>query len=241
MKAGSLFSGIEGIGLGLERAGMEVIWQSEIDPFACRVLAKHWPKVPNLGDITTVDWSLVPRADLVAGGFPCQDLSSAHTNGKRKDLDGDKSGLWREFRRCLAELAPRFVLVENVAQWKAWVPQVRADLSDLGYASVPVVLHAGTFGAPHKRARCFVVADSHGNGESVGAIHEEASRLRPLPIRSGYWGQAEPCHVRVDDGAADRVDRLRACGNAVVPQVAEWLGHQIMAIAAAAEDGEVAA
>lgn len=233
MRVGSLFSGIGGLELGLERAGMWTVWQSEIEPFACRVLRRRWPSVPNLGDITAVDWAGVPAVDLVCGGFPCQDISSAHTNGKRAGLDGAKSGLWREYRRCLTHVRPRFALVENVAQWQAWVPQVRADLADLGYASLPVVLHAGTFGAPHQRARCFVVADSHGDGESVGAIHEEASRLRPLPIRGGYWGQAEPSHLRVDDGVPGGMDRLRACGNAVVPQVAEWLGNQLMSIVAA--------
>src|SRR5262245_47137522 len=70
LTAGSLFSGIEGLGLGLERAGMTVRWQSEIDPYCCRVLAKHWPGVPNLGDVTRIDWTEVPRVDLVCGGYP---------------------------------------------------------------------------------------------------------------------------------------------------------------------------
>lgn len=79
---GSLFSGIGGIDLGLERAGWTVIWQSEIKPTAIPVLARHWPDVPNLGDVTTIDWSTVVRPTLLCGGFPCQDLSHAHTNGK---------------------------------------------------------------------------------------------------------------------------------------------------------------
>ena len=77
MRVGSLFSGIGGLELGLERAGMTTIWQSEIDPFASRVLARHWPTVPNLGDITTIDWSTVESPDLICGGFPCQDICLA--------------------------------------------------------------------------------------------------------------------------------------------------------------------
>lgn len=81
LTVGSLFSGIGGLDLGLERAGMRVIWQSEIDPYACRVLNKHWPDVPNIGDITQVDWSQVVRPDVICGGYPCQPFSTA---GKRQ-------------------------------------------------------------------------------------------------------------------------------------------------------------
>jgi len=228
---GSLFSGIGGIDLGLERAGMNIAWQSEIDPFACAVLERRWPDVPNLGDITKIEWSNVPRVDLICGGFPCQDISSAHTAAERRGLRGQKSGLWRYYRDAVEALRPAYVLVENVAQWKAWVPEVRADLADLGYASLPVVLHAGSFGAPHKRARVFLVADADGNGEPARAVHEEASRLRPVPVRGGDWGHSEPDHVRVDDGLPDRVDRLRALGNAVVPQLAEFIGRCLTATA----------
>ncbi len=90
MKVGSLFSGIGGLDLGLERAGMQVIWNCENDPYCSRVLAKHWPTIPNLGDITQIDWSGVERVELICGGFPCQPASLA---GKRKGRD-DERWLW---------------------------------------------------------------------------------------------------------------------------------------------------
>ena len=90
LTVGSLFSGIGGIDLGLERAGMTVKWHSEIDPYACRVLKKHWPDVPNLGDITQVNWENVPYVDVIAGGYPCQPFSLA---GKRAG-ENDPRHLW---------------------------------------------------------------------------------------------------------------------------------------------------
>jgi DNA (cytosine-5)-methyltransferase 1 len=233
LRVGSLFSGIGGLDLGLERAGMTTIWQSEIGPFACRVLARHWPHVPNLGDVTTIDWSTVERPDLICGGFPCQDISSAHTVGpnSRSGLEGPKSGLWRQFSRCVAALRPRWVLVENVASgWTRWVPGVRGSLDSLGYASVPVEVSARAFGAPHLRRRILVVAHPYGDSEPLGAIYGEAQVLPSAPIRSGYWRADLPGVLRVDDGVPRRMDRRRALGNAVVPQMAEWIGRIIVEV-----------
>ena len=111
MRAGSLFSGIGGFDLGLERAGFTISWQVEIDPYCQRVLAKHWPNVTRYGDITAMDWTTVQPVDLLCGGFPCQDLSFA---GKRAGIDGARSGLWSEYVRAIRHLRPRYVLVENV-------------------------------------------------------------------------------------------------------------------------------
>src|SRR4051812_1350475 len=107
---GSLFAGIGGIDLGLERAGWRGRWQVEYEPFCQRVLAKHWPDVTRYGDIHVVDWSRVEPVDLIAGGFPCQPWSSA---GSRRGLDDDR-WLWPEFERAVRHLRPRYVLVENV-------------------------------------------------------------------------------------------------------------------------------
>lgn len=229
LRAIALFSGIGGIELGLERAGMEIVRQVENDPHARAVLSEHWPDVPQFGDIRNVDWTLHLEADLVAGGFPCQDISNAHTNGKREALNGAKSGLWSEFARCVGEIRPRWVIVENVAAWARWVPDVRADLADLGYASVPLELSAGAFGAPHRRPRAWVVAHANGQGEPLRAIHAEVARLRPVPAGSGHWRCTPPGSVRLDDGVPGGTHRRRLAGNAVVPQMAEWLGRQIIA------------
>ena len=106
----SLFSGIEGIGLGLERAGMRVVQQVEIDPFCNRVLAKHWPEVGRHGDVQTYRGER-GSADVVCGGSPCQDISVA---GKRAGLAGERSRLFHEFVRIADEVAPEWLLFENV-------------------------------------------------------------------------------------------------------------------------------
>ena len=227
MRFGSAFAGIGGMDIGLERVGMVCAWQIENDPYCRLVLEHHWPDVPRYGDIRNArDLSPV---DLIAGGFPCQDISNAHTNGARRGLDGTRSGLWSEFRRIVADTRPRWVLVENVAAPERWLSGVRADLALDGYASVPLELSAGTFGAPHRRPRIFVVAHADGEGEPLGALHAQVARLRPLPRRSGPWRLPPPGGLRVADGVPRAVDRCRVLGNAVVPDVAEWIGGQVAA------------
>src|SRR4029453_4298664 len=105
---GSLFAGIGGLDLGLERAGWQCRWQVELDPLCQRVLAKHWPNVPRYGDIRTLDLERIERVDLVCGGFPCQPVSVA---GKRL-AQADERWLWPGFARGLPPLAPRLVPVE---------------------------------------------------------------------------------------------------------------------------------
>jgi len=225
---GVLFGGIGGELRGLEQAGWEPRWVVEVDSDARQVLAHHWPTLPLYHDVRTVDWSTLEPVDLIAGGFPCQDISNAHTNGERRALDGPKSGLWRNMRDAVARLCPGWVLVENVGAWRRWVPQVRADLAELGYASLPLELPAGSFGAPHKRPRVFVVADADSQGESLLTIHEAVACLSPVPRGGGHWRSSKPADLRVADGLPGDMDRLRLLGNAVVPQVAEWIGRRIL-------------
>ena len=138
MTFGSLFAGIGGLDLGLERAGMECRWQVEIDEFCRKVLAKHWPEVPKYGDIGKLTGEELEPVDLICGGFPCQDLSQA---GRRAGLEGDRSGLWFEFARIVGVLRPRWVerisvLTEAIA-WAAAMSHRTKRLSRLGNSVVP--------------------------------------------------------------------------------------------------------
>ena len=155
LTVGSLFSGIGGFDLGLERAGMKVIWQSEIDEFASKVLKKHWPDVPNLGDITKVDWSKVERPDVICGGYPCQPFSTA---GKRGGAN-DPRHLWPAMFNAICLLRPRYALMENVrGHLSMGFGDVLADLASIGFDAEWQVIPAASVGAPHKRDRVFIVA-----------------------------------------------------------------------------------
>ena len=252
---GSLFSGIGGIDLGLERAGMQCRWQSEIEPYACKVLKKHWPDTPNLGDVTQIDWSTVERTDVVAGGYPCQPFSYA---GARKG-EHDPRHLWPYFAAAIRVVRPRYALLENVSgHLSLGFGQVLADLAALGYDAEWDCIPAAAVGAPHLRDRVFVIAtrqhgmDTDGNSKSVGTINAETQSW-PSPMaytnckglqrrrdegttsnrnseNRRFW-QSEPNVDRVAYGISRRMDRLRALGNAVVPQVAEHVGRIIMEMA----------
>lgn len=166
MTFGSLFSGIGGMDLGLERAGMECKWQVERDTFCQKVLAKHWPHVKRYGDIRTVG-ELEP-VDLIAGGFPCQDISDA---GPRIGIEGERSGLWAEFARIISLLRPRFVLVENVAALLGrGMGRVLGDFSSIGYDAEWDVIPAAALGADHLRERIWIIAYPYGS--RVQSIYE---------------------------------------------------------------------
>lgn len=162
MVIGSLFSGIGGLEKGLEDAGLgSVAWQVEQDPYCLAVLAAQWPNATRYTDVRTVGASVLAPVDLLCGGFPCTDVSSA---GKRAGLGTadnptERSGLWYEFDRIIGELRPAWVVVENVASGAArWLPRVRRALGARGYESVPLGISAAEVGARHRRERIFVVA-----------------------------------------------------------------------------------
>jgi len=186
LKIGSLFSGYGGLDLAvMELTGAEMAWHCEWEDAPAKILERHFPGVPNYRDVTQVDWSQVEPVDILTGGFPCQDLSVA---GKRKGLqDGTRSGLWSEFYKAIEILKPRLVVIENVrgilsakadsgVEYGAEImdqvgggkPVLRAlgavcgDLSDIGYDCRWTTLRAADAGAPHNRARVFIVAFPEG-------------------------------------------------------------------------------
>lgn len=236
MRVGSLFSGIGGLDLGLERAGMRVIWQSEIDPYACKVLAKHWPDVPNLGDVTKIEWSNVERPDIVCGGYPCQPFSSAG------DMRGDEDErfLWPWFADALRELRPDFALLENVpGHLVLGFDRVLADLAALGFDAEWSIVSACALGAPHTRERLFVVA--HATRLGLGGRWDCLRQSRTSfgepegPSAPAHWAAVPaPEPFGMAHGVRTDVDRqrLHVNGNAVVPQVAELVGRAIVRLAA---------
>jgi len=267
---GSLFAGIGGFDLGFERAGMVCKWQVEIDDYANRVLAKHWPAVHRERDIRQCGRHNLQPVDVICGGFPCQDISYA---GLGAGLDGERSGLFFEAIRVVRELQPRIVVLENVAALLTrGLDRVLGTLAEVGYDAEWHCIPAAAVGAPHIRDRVFVMAYREGDGWQQGQSfarggderieqgkklrsrngcqdvanptisgrkegarlwgHGKSSGWRKLTgcsesLRPGEWS-AEPDVGRVANGIPARVDRLRGLGNAVVPQVAEFIGRQIV-------------
>lgn len=231
---GSLFAGIGGFDLGFERAGMRCEWQVEIDEYCREVLAKHWPLVRRHDDIRT----FVPTyVDVVCGGFPCQDISNA---GHRVGIDGQHSGMWRHFARIIREIRPRVVVVENVpALLVRGMDRVLGDLAACGYGAEWDCIPASAFGAPHRRDRVFICAYPEGlrlegrlfpkyfNATTCGQWNGKPARV----LARDWPGRADgPWHPRVANGIPNWMERVKAYGNAVVPQVAEFIGKRIVKV-----------
>jgi DNA (cytosine-5)-methyltransferase 1 len=230
LTVGSLFSGIGGLDLGLERAGMKVIWQSEIDPYACKVLKKHWPEMPNHGDIKQIDWRAVEPVDVICGGYPCQPFSTA---GHRRGSD-DPRHLWPYMRTAISELRPQYAILENVrGHLSMGGLQVIGELAEIGYDAQWRVVSARGLGASHQRERLIIVAYPNSK-RWQGSIWSQKSCSTNgrsyIPGTNRKWSNewiAEPNVGRVAHGIPKRMDRLRGLGNAVVPQVAEYIGRLI--------------
>lgn len=212
------FSGIGGFSYAAERivGGFETVAFVEREPFCQQVLQQHWPTVPIYDDITTFN----PQpysADVVCGGFPCQDISLA---GKQAGIkEGTRSGLFYELMRVVRLVRPQYVVLENVSAILAnGLDTVLGTMAEAGFDAEWACIPASAVGACHQRDRWWLVAYSSSQGQQrqEPAWRHAAGSL--CPNWGGYL--SEPVLRRGDDGLSRRVDRLKALGNAVVPQVA---------------------
>lgn len=181
MRLGSLFSGYAGLDMAVREVfDASSAWFCEIEPAPVKVLDHHWgPWVPNLGDITQVDWSTVAQVDILAGGFPCQDISNA---GRQAGIEGARSGLWKNFVDAIRVLRPRYVVIENVgALVVRGLDRVLADLAALGFDAEWTTVRASDVGAPHRRERLFLLAVDH--RVATNSARDGRHQGRPAPAR----------------------------------------------------------
>lgn len=249
----SLFAGIGGFDLGLERTGgFKTVAFCEIDPFCRRVLARHWPHVRQYEDVRELSAGTLARdgiaVDAICGGFPCQNVSIAATvHGGDTSLDGEQSGLWFEYDRLIGEIRPKVAIIENVDRLAGnGLDRVLRSLAALGYDAEWDVVPGWFVSAPQPRKRIWIVA--YPAGERMEGLFEG---LDPRSIGSRWAGGApdlldiahsafggddrfpQPLLRGMDDRPAEWVDRLRACGNAVIPQIPELIGRAILEARAA--------
>jgi DNA (cytosine-5)-methyltransferase 1 len=242
MNSIELFAGIGGISLAAEWAGIETKAFCEIEPFAQKVLQKHWPDVPIFDDVRTLNKEAleergvdVGAIELITGGFPCQPYSIA---GKQQGKDDDRD-LWPQMFRVIQEIKPRWVVGENVGNFvNMELDRTLFDLESSGYEGKSIVVPASAVGANHERYRVFVIAgekeflrNTDGQSKlqansSIGSLgsHRETWdsftwQHRGIPSRI-HWETHQPSVCRMDDGLPSGLDkgRLVALGNAVVPQ-----------------------
>jgi len=227
----ALFAGAGGGILGGKLLGWRTVCAVEWDAYAASVLICRQndgvlPPFPIWDDVCSFDgrpWQ--GRIDVVSGGFPCQDISSA---GKGAGIEGKRSGMWFQMARIIREVGPRYVLVENSPLLtRRGLNRVLGDLAAMGYDARWGVLGAVDAGAPHKRDRIWIVAHSssergrlrHPSREDAENAGERSSDSGNDSRRVGPW-DIEPNVGRVAHGVAARVHRLKAIGNGQVPAVA---------------------
>jgi len=214
MKVGSLFSGVGGFDLGLERSGHEIVWQVEYDKQARSILRKHWPDVKIYNDVQQVGGKdgqtgrdVLEEVDLICGGFPCQDLSVA---GHRRGLDGSKSGLWYEFHRILEECRPQYCLVENVPglfssnKGRDMEVLVRG-LEELGYQWQYRILDSQYFGVPQRRRRVFIVGYLGDGCAPQVLLESESLPWHPATSREEGQGSARDAGCSDEDSGREQV------------------------------------
>lgn len=210
MKVGSLFSGYGGLDIAVESFfHAETVWHAEWEDAPSKVLAHHWPGVPNFRDVTQVDWESVEPVDIITGGFPCQDVSSA---GKRAGMvEGTRSNLWGAMRTAIETIRPQYAVIENVrgllsatAQSDSDLEQrpgfmgdgsalnlralgrVLGDLADMRFNAEWYGLRAADIGAPHGRYRIFILAtNTEHNGTSTSPVGRSNGTTAQERTRAG--------------------------------------------------------
>lgn len=166
-----LFTGIGGFAYGLHRSGMNITALSEIEEYPSRVLKRNFPDVPNYGDVTKIHGgkysdlseedkergvTILNDIDVICGGFPCSDISRA---GKQQGgINGEKSGLWKEFHRCIKEIRPKYTIIENVENLRRnGLDTLLSDLAEIGYDACWTTFDTKYFGLPQRRRRVYIV------------------------------------------------------------------------------------
>ncbi len=221
---GSLFTGVGGFDLGFERAGMKCAWQCEIDSHARKVLDRRWAEVRKFEDVRDVTGNDAESVDVIAGGFPCQDVSVA---GRRAGFAGERSGLWFEFARVISELKPRWVVIENVPGLLSSnrgrdFETVPGTLVEFGYGISWRILDAQFFGVPQRRRRVFIVG-SFGNGRAAEILFER-KRLRGDIAPSGGEGEKYPRSI-ANCITAREGQRMNETVETLIPVMMEY-GHK---------------
>lgn len=224
LKVGSLFSGAGLCDLGLQWAGFEHQFFCEIDPWCRSILEKRWPGIPVYEDVKTLKGAELPHVDVLCGGFPCQDVSSAGKGAGVKP--GTRSGLFYEYARIIGEISPKYAIIENVRGLLSnGIETVLQALAALGYDAEWEILPAAALGAPHHRERLFIVAYPHRDDalDNLGILHalkrilgddiKPHSLLDWLGIRferarkeAGWQAYNKPVLYRMDDGCSERLD-----------------------------------
>lgn len=248
MTFGSLFAGVGGFDLGLERAGMSCRWQVEIDEQCRKVLAAHFPGVKQYADVKDIKRG-IEKVDLICGGFPCQDISSS--NPKAEGITGERSSLWTQFARIIRLVRPRFAIVENVpALLHRGMGVVLEDLAKLRMDAEWGLLSGAEVGSPHIRARLFILAYTPGERfKTHGVLQRAFGKAKAAKRQTRLWqwpSRIEPSRaddarlrclpnsrdVRVAYGLPSRLDRYSQLGNAVMPLIPEFIGSELMEVQA---------
>lgn len=233
-----LFSGIGGFSLGLEMTGgFETVAFCEIDLFCRKVLARHWPNVPIIEDIHNVRRDTVETVDVICGGFPCQPFSAS---GNQLGED-DPRYLWPELARVIGDFRPRFFILENVPNLLSIdsgniFRGILRDIAEIGYDAEWHVIPASAVGAPHRRDRLWIVGYPQRQHDTRQLICGEFDQTWPEAqlgklVRvpgTAFRDEAVAVFGGMDDGIPDRVDRLRALGNTIVPKLAAYIGKCII-------------